>query len=262
MGEANVDFKQSTIGEILDSEREMVLKGPERYGHYCHNASNFNVMLQHFLKSIDPERFIFALFLSQIRKHHTLALFSALRLHRIQSMMNLRQVLEAGACAAYAIVHTDPGDFADTDGEGLLDASKELAKKRYKWLEKNFKSRSDAIKRMKLDINQSTAHSNIIYAYNNCEINYEQKKFEHFFFDVDDDFWAKTNLWQIANIAMGLMDLFYIVNKPLNVLKFSDDFLSRLQELVAENRRLKEEMMDTERYQQATERIAATKSQG
>lgn len=62
--------------------------------------------------------------------------------------MNLRQVLEAGTCAAYAIAHIDPEVFADIDEEGLLDASKELAKKRYKWLEKNLKSGSDAIKRM------------------------------------------------------------------------------------------------------------------
>lgn len=55
-----MDFKQSTIEEILDSEREMVLKGAERYGDYFHNASNFNAMLHHFLESINPDRFIFA----------------------------------------------------------------------------------------------------------------------------------------------------------------------------------------------------------
>lgn len=59
---------------------------------------------------------------------------------------------------------------------------------------------------------------------------------------------------------MGLMDLFYGVNRTLNVLKFNDDFIPRLKELVAENGRLKKEMMETERYQQAAERIGANKS--
>lgn len=36
-----MDFNQSTIGEILDSEREMVLRGAQRYGPYYINAFEF-----------------------------------------------------------------------------------------------------------------------------------------------------------------------------------------------------------------------------
>lgn len=232
----------------------MILAGADRYGDYFINAYEFNGLLQKFIKSVNPDRFIFAMFLAQIRKHHTLALFSALRLHHIQAMMDLRQVLEAGSCAAYAIVNHTREGFADLDENGILNASQELTKKRYKWLEENFENGSNAIKNMKKSINESTAHSNIIYAHNNFRFDGEGGKFVTPFFDIEDDYLVKTDLWQIGNIAMGLMDLFYGVNSKLNVIKFINDFIPRFKDLEAGNHKLKEEMMATERYKKAEER--------
>lgn len=246
-----MEFKQSTIEDIIESEKQMVLSGTERYGDYFVNASEFNNLLQQFIKSVDPDRFIFAMFLAQIRKHNTLALFSALRLHHIQAMMDLRQELEAGSCAAYSIANPDVKGFADIDENGIADASQELAKKRYKWLEDNFKQGSDAIKNMKEAINQSSAHSNIVYAHNNFRFDGERGKFETPFFDIEDDYLVKTNLWQIGNVSMGLMDLLYGVNKNLGVIKFSDDFIPRLKALEVDNHKLKAEMMGTDRYKNA-----------
>src|SRR2546430_9857689 len=56
-----------------------------------------------------------ASFFAQVKKHHMLALFSTVRLHKVQALMNLRQVLEAGACAAFAIANPDHKHFVDTD---------------------------------------------------------------------------------------------------------------------------------------------------
>ena len=246
-----MEIKQDTIGDIIESESQMILHGAERFGDYFINASEFNNLLQQFIKSVDPDRFIFAMFLAQIRKHHLLAHFSAVRLHHIQAMMNLRQVLEAGSCAAYAIANPDQAGFADIDENGIIDPSQELTRKRYKWLEDNFKKGSDAIKNMKGAINNSTAHSNIVYAHNNFRFDGERGKFITPFFDIEDDYLVKTDLWQIGNIAMGLMDLFYGVNKNLDVIKFVDDFIPRLKALETENHRLKAEMMSTERYKRA-----------
>ncbi len=117
-----MDFKQSTFGEIIDSERDMILTADKRYGAYYINASEFNILLNEFIKSVDLDRFIFAIFLSQVKKHSTLALFSVVRLHHTQAMMDLRQVLEAGACASYAIANTESADFADVGENGVLDA--------------------------------------------------------------------------------------------------------------------------------------------
>ena len=45
--------------------------------------------------------------------------------------MNMRQVLEAGSAAAFAIVHPDHEHFVKKDKDGTLVPSKQLAKKRY-----------------------------------------------------------------------------------------------------------------------------------
>jgi hypothetical protein len=248
-----MNFKQSNMGDMLDSEREMVLLGAERFGDYFINASEFNVLLQDFVKSVDPDRFIFAMFLSQIRKHHTLALWSVVRLHHIQGMMDLRQVLEAGSCAAYAIADPTQNSFADIDENGIIDASQDLTKKRYAWLDANFPEKSNAIKTMKGLINASTAHSNIISAHHNFKANETLKGFETPFFDIEDEYLVKTDLWQIGNIALSLMDLFFGVNKGIEAIKFTEDFVPRLKELEVQNQALRAEMMATDRYKRSLE---------
>ncbi len=249
-----MEFKQETVEDILESEKQMILFGEERYGSYFKNAVEFNNLLGEFIKSIDPECFIFAMFMAQIKKHNTLAIFSTLRLHHIQAMMDLRQELEAGSCAAYAISNPNQSGFAGVDENGIINSSQELTNKRYKWLEDNFKKGSDAIKNMKSEINKSTAHSNIIYAHNNFRLDDENWKFVTPFFDIEDEYLVKTDLWQIGNIAMGLMDLFYGVNQNLGVIKFTDDFIPRLKELEIENHRLKNELMSLDRFKNAQKR--------
>ena len=242
-------FKQSTILEILESETEMFMRGAERFGDYFVNAAEFNALLANgMIKSIDADRFLFALFLSQLRKHLTLALFSVVRLHHVQAMMNLRQALESGASAAYAIAHTDPADFVDIKVDGTLDPSQRLTKKRYDWLMQNFPAGSAGLKRMKDLINTFGTHSNILSASQHFKADIENGRFETPFFDFEDEVRVKTELWQIANIELGLMDLFYGVNQKLGVVKYQEKWFDQFQALAAANMRLKEEMMAHERF--------------
>lgn len=104
---------------------------------------------------------------------------------------------------------------------------------------------------MKKLINSSTAHSNIIYAHNNFKFNEKLGKFITPFFDTEDEYYVKTDLWQIANIIMGILDLFYGVAKDHGGVIFSDDFVQRLKTLEKENHRLKSEMMNTDRYKKS-----------
>jgi catechol 2,3-dioxygenase-like lactoylglutathione lyase family enzyme len=39
-----MEFPQSTIGQIIDSEREMVLTAPQRYGKYYQTALDCSVL--------------------------------------------------------------------------------------------------------------------------------------------------------------------------------------------------------------------------
>jgi hypothetical protein len=244
-----MDFKQSNIGEILDSEREMVIRGTERYGPYFKNAAELiELFSTGMIKSIKADRVIFAIFLSQIKKHLTLSLFSALRLHHVQAMMDLRQVLEGGASAAFAIAHIDIANFADTKDDGTLDPSQKLTKKRYDWMEQCFPNGSAGIKDMKDSINAMGSHANIVDAQHTFKHDLEAGIFNTPFFDYEDEVWVKVDLWQIANVAQGIMDLFYGVNQKLGVIELQGDWLDKFQVLAKENEKLKTEMLAHERF--------------
>jgi hypothetical protein len=243
-----MDFKQ-----VIESERLMVLTAPERYGMYYTHAFEASAFLSNFIKSLDGDRLVFGRFYSQIKKHHLLALLSTVRLHGAQSTMNLRQVLEAGACAAFAIAHPEPSHFVTTDSRGLLNSSPKL--KIYNWLDENYPDVSKEIKAMKDYINASTAHANLIFTGSNF------KEVEHGisspFFDFEDPHFVKTDLWCIGKIAINLLDLFCGVNRDRNVLKFVDDFHFKFDGLVAQSRAIHAEMTSTERYKAAMKAQAA-----
>ena len=89
------------------------------------------------------------------------------RTHGVQSTMNLRHVLEAGSCAAFAIANPDPSHFVTTDGQGVLNASQKLMARIYKWLDENYPDGSKSIKSIKELINASTAHANLAFTGSN-----------------------------------------------------------------------------------------------
>jgi hypothetical protein len=57
-----MQFPQQTIQQIVDSEREMVLTASQRFGKYYDTALESVVFATQFLRSIDPDRWVFAAF--------------------------------------------------------------------------------------------------------------------------------------------------------------------------------------------------------
>ncbi|MEX0650392.1 MAG: hypothetical protein WD200_05310 [Candidatus Andersenbacteria bacterium] len=245
------EFKQSTIGDIIDSEREMFLTAGDRYGEYFSHASALNTLLNNFIKSVDdPEKFLFMAYLSSVKKHHTLALLSTVRLHSVQAGMDLRQVIEAGAWAAYAMAFKEKEKFCEDEG-GVIEIPKKLLKARNTWFDQEFKGKSDELEKMKGLINGSFAHANFAYTFQHFKFVSMEEGFHTPFFDFEDDHHVKGHLWWGANIAMGLLDLFYGVNKQYQVVQFVDEFLAQHQALTDQNNRLKAEMMNSERFKKA-----------
>lgn len=255
------EYKQSTIAEMIDSERLMVLEAQERYPRFYPHAEEAAHFLSTFIKSIKADRWIFGSFLSHAKKHAMLALFSTVRLHQVQAHMNLRQVLEAGAAAAFAIANPEHGHFVDTDEHGILAPSQELTKKRYKWLEDKYPDSSAAIKGLKATVNQLGTHANLVSADNSFRINEADGSFDAPFFDIEDEYLVKTDLWMTGNIAIGLMELFYVVDANRGFITFVDDFLVRLNKLQAETQALRSEMMGSERYM-AVQHLTSSKAPG
>ena len=122
-------YEQSTLEAIVESERSMFFDGEARYGPHFKLARAATMYLSVCVVSVEHDRSdTFGRLFSLMKKHHTLAFLSALRLHKVQAMINLRQVLEAGAGAAYAIANPDVRDFADIDAFNIMDPSKKLIK--------------------------------------------------------------------------------------------------------------------------------------
>jgi hypothetical protein len=245
-----MDESGQTIEEILKVEAEAFEKAHEKYGAFFENAMDFTDLLNSFLQEVNPDAVIFVMFLAQVKKFNLLALLSVVRLHHVQAMLDMRQVLEAGANAAYGLANPSVEDFIVTREDGVADAPKKLTTKRYAWLEQNYPAGSNTIKNQKELINSSSAHSTMIYVFNNFDMQSEGT-FGMSYFDKDDEYMTKTNLWFVGNTALGLMDLFFGVNKDHNRIKFIPDFKARLLALQKQNHALKAEMSKHPRFMAA-----------
>ena len=88
-----MEFKQARVSDIIESERQMVLSAPERFGYFHDNAMGTGYLLGHGVVGMPHHRSLVARWCSQLKKYHLLAIFSFVRLHQVQGLMNLRQVL-------------------------------------------------------------------------------------------------------------------------------------------------------------------------
>ena len=220
-----MEIKQSTIEEIVETEKQLVLNADARYGKYSRHARGCSVFLSRSIISVDHTHHdTFGRLFALLKKHHMLALFSALRLHKVQTMMNLRQTLEAGAAAAFAIANPELRHFVDIDESGILDPSKELTNKRYKWLKAHCPDGSAVIKEKKELINKTTSHANIVSANQTFRVNEKGDAVEAPFFDVEDEYHVKIDLWLTSSIAIDLMALFYTVNQNRNAVDIYIEF--------------------------------------
>jgi hypothetical protein len=245
-----LELKQSTFEELIDSEHLMLVHAEQRYGKFYRHARACSLLLSVCVQGINADRTMFGRFLSLMKKHHTLALFSTLRLHKVQAMMNLRQVLEAGASAAFAIANPEKEHFAETDEQGLLDPTSKLTKKRYEWLNTHYRERSDWIKSRKEQINMSAAHANIVSSHGIFRED-AGEIIQTPFFDIEDEYVIKADLQLTGSVALHLMDLLYGVNRPLKVVEFCAAFALRVGQLAKENDGLLTELKATDRFKRA-----------
>jgi hypothetical protein len=219
----------------------MVVSAEEKYGDFFKNAAQANILLMNFVKEIkSSNHYIFAAFLSSLVKYHTLALFSAVRLHRVQTKSNLRYCLESLTDAAYALQNPIQEDFL-VENNGLLEMPENLRKKRYNWIEKKYKTKSDQTKAIKKDISEWFSHSSLLFATNHLNME-NPHKFGFNFFDSSDDKddkFVKIDLWQITDIATGAMGLIFEVNQNCEIITFSEGFIERLNSITLKNLKLK-----------------------
>lgn len=113
---------------------------------------------------------------------------------------------------------------------------------------------SDAIKAKKDLINNSAAHANIVSTDQTFRVSESGDSVDAPFFDIEDEYFVKGDLWLMSSIAIELIDLFYGVNKDRNVVEFLPEFRAHFTGMVRGNESLHSEMTSTDRYKKAMER--------
>lgn len=234
------------LNEISATEDGFVASAAQEHGKYFEHAQYAIDFLHTFIKSTSYEGAFFLMFFAVVEKHIILGALSGVRMHHVQANFNFRYATEAGAWAAYALAHHDPSFFAAPEDDGTVEPTKDLKIKMYDWLDEKYPLGSASLKRFKESTNKLSTHANIVDAHRNFA-DFGREKISTTFFDRNEEHLIKTDLWSAANLAMGLLDLFYGVNRDYPQLVLQDDFLSRMRKLQNDNDTLKAEMMNHSR---------------
>ncbi|MFH1971221.1 MAG: hypothetical protein ABIJ05_02455 [Patescibacteria group bacterium] len=241
-----------TLTEIIEGEHNKTLNALNRYGgNFAHNLRVFQ-LLESFLTEFKAPQDMFLRFYYSVRNFYLLTLFSTIRLHHVQSSLNLRQLIESGTDAAYSIAFPDVKKFAKTDEFGIMDSTDKLKGKRYKWLNKNYPATSKAILNIKKPV-QVSSHSNLIdtnrgYKFHSSS---DGAQIQVSYFDFEDDYMEKTALWQLANTTLAIMGLWYEISQSYKSIEVIPKFSEKHSELMQENQKIKDEVMQTTRFQKA-----------
>jgi len=144
------------IKELSQKENDLINKGA-KYGDVFHHANRAINLMGSFVKKIDKtEGYMFGIFVAQVRKCTALAFLSILRQHDVQCQMMLRQALEAGALACYALYKRKSKDFAREDPDGTLIPRSGVLDKAYKWILGKYPKHSKSARNMKKAINDAS----------------------------------------------------------------------------------------------------------
>lgn len=246
---------KTSLQEIIDRERDLATHALERHGKGFENAAAFVALIQNSLDEASPHSAVAMAFYSQVRKYSVLSLLAAVRLHRVQAAMCMRQMLEATALCAYALGNPEPGIYERfTKGNG--NWKKFVSNKVYIWLENEFPSGNDAVFKWKEAVNKNAAHCNIINAFLNIDFGEFGDKYNFEHFDPADSYWISADLYAIGNACKVSIDLLNGVNKKYKHLKFKDGFEAELLKLEKEESEVKKEVVASERYQAALKKAA------
>ncbi|HUV49738.1 MAG TPA: hypothetical protein VMW78_01785 [Anaerolineae bacterium] len=232
--------------ELSKEEQDLVEKAPQEYGPAFVNAHDLVFLTWTFVNTKKPEAYAFMLFLSQIQKSLVLCLLSAVRNHEVQFNMMLRFALENASLASYSLFKPETNNFYKTDENGIMFPKESANLKAYKWLDKNYTEHSQKIKSMKDNINESFAHASILPAPQN--IDYGSPQITNMFFDYPDKLFVIKNLWWVANVALGMLDLFAKVIRQYPLVTIADDFVQSLENYATENYRILNELKRNPRF--------------
>jgi hypothetical protein len=219
----------------------------ERYGEVFDTLNKLIKFLSGFFEIVDaPETYIFVSYLSLTYNSLWLGLLSAVRLHQVQAAMNMRQALEAGEKAAYALVFSEIDHFVIKNNDGTLKEKNNLKNSCYKWLEENYPEESKKIKDLKKSISGFFVHANFVMTQSTTD--FSDREFLLRWFDQEDTLLVKASLWFLANITYDLIDLLAKVSSETKDVKLITDFKTKMLEYNKATEKIEQELMADPRF--------------
>jgi hypothetical protein len=198
---------------MADEERQMIVDAEKTYGRYYVNARQASLVLSNLVSRNTVNCEMFMRFFTQVKKFHTLALFSIVRRHRLQAQLNTRVFYEAAVNTAYALVHTDT-ELYFSRATGKPVKTQTATNRANKWLAAEHPAASKFIKDAKERINENYAHANIAVSHNNFQIVPNSiDKVRTPFFDREDRLVTEVELWALAQAGLVVTDLLITLQK-------------------------------------------------
>ncbi len=221
-------------------EHERLLGAGDRYGDFFWNAHHTTLLLSNIMQWPTSACELFIRFLSQTKKYHSLSMISTVRLHRIQAKLNLRYFLESTVNAAYALVHPTTKIYFDYENAAQTNSQK-ASRQAYKWIEIAYPEHSGHIQSIKTQINEQTAHANVLNSQHNFKFVPGEREIHTSFFDFEDETMVKVDLWACAQAGLIAIGLFLEVQRTAGGFLPSPD-VAALPDLIAENVALLKEL--------------------
>lgn len=240
-------FEEFSIFDISGKEHRLVMTAREKYGEVFDTLNELIRFLSRFFEVVNiPETYIFVSYLSLTYNSLWLGLLSAVRLHQVQAAMNMRQALEAGERAAYALIFPERDRFVIEKNDGTLEEKKNLKDSCYKWLQKNYPEESQKIKDLKKSISDFFVHAPLVMTQSITD--FSERGFLLRYFDQEDTLLVKASLWFLADIASGLIDLLAKVSSKTNNIKLITDFKRKMLKYNNATQKIKQELMAHARF--------------
>jgi hypothetical protein len=229
------------ITEIIQAEHRLARDSVEKYREVFASTNQILTYFgQCFALSNKTDHYSL-LFLLQTQKSLKLATLSILRCHRVQMFHMLRDALESIVLACYALYTPDQNEFGTTP-DGALNTPKGLRGKAFDWFKPEYGEYSDLIKRDKTMINDYFAHSNLLNATSNLEVNDNAERCYTAFFDQLQIKDVERDLWMIGDRAIGFMKIYATVLQKYGCMATAPDFPSRINELCLVSEGIKERL--------------------
>jgi hypothetical protein len=141
--------------EMAEEEHRLVRDGVALHGEFFENAAGTTVAFSNLVGQPIADCESFIRFHAKAKKHHTLAVLSAVRRHRAQASLNLRSYLEATVQAAFALAHPDVSTFFDLTKMIPVDEQK-VMRRAYTWLADRYPPSNESIKGLKVGSTRPT----------------------------------------------------------------------------------------------------------